>query len=66
MTEKWCFRALFCQISSDEDLKFDTEIKGSSIRKTLEQFGLTTLSLRRNRTENKTAKQDRDQNKVNE
>ena len=22
MTEKWCFRALFCQISSDEILKF--------------------------------------------
>ena len=22
MTEKWCFRALFCQISSDENPKF--------------------------------------------
>ena len=22
MTEKWCFRSLFCQISSDENLKF--------------------------------------------
>ena len=22
MTEKWCFRALFCQISSDKNPKF--------------------------------------------
>ena len=25
MTEKWCFRALFCQISSDEDQKISSD-----------------------------------------